>query len=232
MIGVGINKNVMLSRVAIGEKGALELYFDEAVQKASVFDSMQSAKVENTGTETRLLVFPFKPPSGVRNEGKTEDELIEMTSEDMLKVKNQLTQLLQQYLADDDIKWDPWAGTGADNSNYRSMFQSEETLAKVFENIATQFITMLGDKAGKPAYKLRVKLVRQSKDKHFATIPGKFLADNPWVELMDIPEEASKVKFTKWEIDNKFDDGTPVEKPAASDEIAPPEGQKSVFGSR
>lgn len=230
MIGVGISENVMLSRVAIGEKGALELYFDEAREKASVFDSLQSAKVENTGTEVRLLVFPFKPPSGVRNEGKTEDELIEMTSEDMLKVKNQLSQLLEQYLTSDSIKWDPYAGTGIDNTNYRTMFQSEEALAKVFENYATQFVDMVTTSVGNPALKLRIKLVRQSKDKHFATIPGKFLADNPWVELMEVP--APRVKFTKWEIDNRLNDGTPIEKPSATDEVAPEEGKKNVFGER
>jgi len=103
-------------------------------------------------------------------------------------------------------------------------------LAKVFENYATQFTSMITPFVGNTAYKLRLKLVRQSKDKHFATLPGKYLSDSPMVELMEVP--VPKVKFTKWELDNKLNDGTPVAKPDASSEVAPQEGDKNVFGTR
>lgn len=229
MIGIGINENVMLAKADTSEKGALQLYFETAKEKVSVFESLQTAKVENDDS-TRLMMFPFKWPTGPRNVDKTVDELLEMVSDDMKKVKNQLTQLLEQYLIEADIKWDPYVGTGISNENYRELFQQDESLAKIFDNYAEQFISMITPFLGNPAYKLRVKLVRQSKDKHFATIPGKFLADNPWVELMEVP--VPKVLFTKWEIDNKLNDSTPIAKPDAiegGEDI--PEG-KSAFGSR
>lgn len=234
-IGIGINENVLLTKVAISDKGSLEITFDEKATvmapKASVFDSLQTAKVENTGSSERMmLVFPFKPPTGPRNADKTEDELIEMTSDDMLKVKNQLTQLLEQFLTSDKIVWDPYAGTGIDNTNYRERFRDEDALKRVFDNYAGQFIQMVSPFLGDPAYALRVKLVRQSQDKHYATIPGKFLADNPWVELMEVP--AQRVNFTKWEKDNGLNDGTPKAKPENAND-APPEGDNAFkFGQR
>lgn len=231
MIGVGLNENVVLSRATTTEKGALEIGFDYPREKVGVFESLQTAKVENDGTERTILIFPAKKPTGVRNDDKTDDELIEMVSADLIKTKNQLTQLCEQFLTSDKIVWNPYAGTGVDNTNYRERFLDDDTLSKVSGNYFEQFIGMVTPFLNNPAYKLRVKLVRQSKDKHFATIPGKFLADNPWVELMDVP--TPMVKFTKWEIDNKFDDGTPVSKPAAVEDVPPPEGDNAFkFGQR
>lgn len=233
MIGVGINENVVLMKADVTDKGALQLTFDEAASledKPSVFDSLQTAKVENNGSTSRsLLLFPFKRPTGARNDGKTDDELIEMTSDDMAKVKNQLTQLLEIYMTADKISWDPYQGTGITKDNYRVQFQDDDSLSKVFGNYAAQFLSMIEPFLGNLVYKLRIKLVRQSKDKHFATIPGKFLADNPWVELMDVP--APRVLFTKWEKDNKLDDGTPVAKPDTDPAADIPEGT-NPFGNR
>lgn len=233
MISVGINENVVLLKADTTEKGALQITFEEKAsleKTSSVFDDLQTAKVENDGQTSRsLLVFPFKKPTGVRNEGKTDDELIEMTSDDMKKVKNQLTQLLEQYLTSDKIAWDPYAGTGIDTTNYRQKFSDDDALAKVFENYANQFIAQASPFFGNKAYLLRVKLVRQSADKHFATIPGKFLVDNPWVELMEVP--TARVKFTKWEIDNKLNDGTPIARPDAPTDLPAAEGS-NVFGQR
>lgn len=239
-IGVGINENVILTKADVNEKGSLELTFDEAAivdkPKASVFDSLQTAKVENDGDTSRtLLLFPFKKPTGVRNEGKTEDELIEMVSDDMKRVKNQLTQLLQIYLTEDKITWDPFAGTGVTNENYREMFLNDDALSRIFKNYAEQFIAMVTPFLGDTKYKLRVKLVRQSTDKHFATIPGRFLLDRPWVESMDIPAEQAKVKFSEWEISQKMNDPTPTAKPrgeGSGGEEQVPEAKTNPFGTR
>lgn len=235
MIGVGISENVILTKAGLNDKGTLVLTFDEKATldtPKNVFESLQTAKVENDGSTSRdLLIFSFKVPTGPRNADKTVDELIEMSSDDMSKVKNQLTQLLELYLTADKIIWNPYAGTGIDKDNYRERFQDDDALAKVFENYATQFISMVTPFLGNTAYAIRMKLVRQSKDKHFASIPGKFLADNPWVELMEVP--TARVQFSKWEIANGLNDGTPVAKPAAGDDLPPAEGENAFkFGQR
>lgn len=241
MIGVGINERVVLTSAAINEKGYLTLTLDYAENvgkvKSNVFDAMTTAGVNEDPKGFELNIFPFKVPSGPKNETKTVDEKIEMVSDDMKKTKNQLDQLLQQYLTLDNIKWDAYYNTGITGENYRERFQDNDALLKVANNLFNQFITMSKPFWSNPVHQLRVKLIRQSKDKHFATIPGKFLQDNPWVELMDVPKEQSKVKFTKWEIDNGYADGTPVAKantdlPPAS--VAADNGAAvgNVFGQR
>ena len=52
---------------------------------------------------------------------------------------------------------------------------------------------------------LRVKLIRTSQDKNFSTFP-KF---PPFIEDASIDKKASKLYFTKYEIDKKLNDGTP-----------------------
>lgn len=242
MLTVGINENVVLTGAAVNDKGVLSITLDHAEnvgkEKSNVFDAMQTAGVTEDAKGFPLNIFPFKFPDGPKNETKTIDEKVQMVSDDMLKTKNQLDQLLQQYKVLDDIKWDVYYGTGIDGKNYRERFQDNDALAKVFANLAKQFIEMSTPFWSKPEFKLRVKLIRQSKDKHFATIPGRFLNDNPWVELMDIPAAQSKVKFTPWEKNNGYDNGAPVQRSAT--DLPPGEAVSSdngtpvasVFGAR
>lgn len=237
MIGVGINENVVVKSSTVDEKGKLVLTLDYAEnltkEKVDVFDQFSSAAVDDGNADRTLNIFPFKKPSGPKNETKTNEELLEMISDDMNKVRSQLSQLLEVYMKSDDIKWEPFRGTGIDKDNYRERFLNDDSLAAIFANYASQFSAMLAPFAAKPEFKLRMKLIRQSKDKHYATIPGRFLKENPWVESMDIPVEQSKVKFSKWELDNGYNDGTPVKKETAD---APPEEKvsatESVFGQR
>lgn len=240
MIGIGINKDVILTGVSQdADKGMLTLVFDEAQnlgKEVDLFAQMESAKVENTGsTGTKINIFPFKKPSGPKNENKTVDELLKMISDDMNKTRVQLNQLLQQFLTEADIKWDVWAKTGVTDTNYREKWLEDDALRAIFDNYAQQFIQMITPFLGNTAYKLRLKLARQSAEKNFPTLPGRYLADNPFVDLMDVPDDATKVKFTKWEIDNKYNDSTPVAKPNAATEGMPagaPAEAKDIFNER
>lgn len=239
MIGIGINENVVLIGATVGDKGLLVITFEEAEKlskpKLDVFDALSSASVEEDSKGFSINIFPFKTPDGPKNETKTIDEKVEMVSDDMKKVKNQLTQILEQYLTTDNIKWEPYQGTGIDKDNYRTKFMDNDSLSSVFENYSKQFRAMVTPFLGNTAYKLRLKLARQSKLKHWATLPGRYIQDNPFVELMDIPKAQSKVAFTKWEKDNGFDDGTPVPKTTADvlpGEAAGAVATESVFGQR
>jgi hypothetical protein len=240
MIQVAINPNVILIGAEINDKNTLALKLDETAnvgkEKVDFFEASQTAAVDETGkTGISLNIFSFKKPSGPKNENKTVDELLQMINDDILKVKSQLTQLLEIYLKSADIKWEPYLGTGVDASNWREKLLVDDILGSIFTNYAKQFIAMATPFFGKAEYAMRVKLVRQSKEKHYGTIPGRFLKDNPWVELMEIPEAQSKVKFTKWEIDNGYNDGTPVPKAtadAAPADIPAATEAANIFGSR
>lgn len=238
MIAIGINQGVVLATAKISDKGSLELHLVEAKtigEKKSIFEEANSAKVSSDTKTTQLLIFPFKKPTGTRNDGKTDDELIEMISQDMAQTKNKLTQLLEQYLKSDDIKWDAYKQTGVTAENHRKLLLQNDTLESVFHNYATQFIDMATPFFNKPEFALRMKLVRQSAEKNYMTIPSRYLDEMPWVELMDVPEKNSRVKFSQWEIDNGYNSSAAVSKKDTDtkEEIADtPEAKKSAFGQR
>lgn len=239
MIGIGINENVVLVKASITDKGWLSLSFDEVKNlekpKASIFDAAQSAKVENDGKTTfDLNLFPFKVPDGPRNEGKTEDELLEMIGGDVKRAKNQLTQLLEQFIPQGGIAWDPYRGTGVTTENYRTEYLKTPVLETIFNNYAVDFIKMVTPFLSSKESTLRIKLIRQSKEKNFASIPGRFLEDNPWVETMDIPKDRSKIAFTKYELEQGLDSSTPVSKDTADEKKIEdtPKARKSFFGQR
>lgn len=242
MLGIGIHKDVILTKAVVNEKGSLVLSFDELKNltkpESNIFESSQTAKVDNTGkTSVDIQIFPFGKPKGDRNKDKTDDELLEMISGDISRTKSQLTQLLLVYTTSDQVNWDPYAQTGVTKENYREQLLNNSTLETVFSNYAHQFITMVTPFAGDQKLLLRIKLIRQSKDKNFATIPGRFLEDQPWVESMDVPDKLSKVTFTKWEIENGYDSAAPAANKAAADnkeqEIEDTAAsQDNVFGKR
>lgn len=239
MIGIGITEDVVLMKTSINDKGTLELHFVEkkmlGTTKLSIFEEANSAKVSADDRATMLLLFPFKKPSGPRNDGKTDDELLEMISADMKQTKNRLQQLLEQFLPEGEIKWDAYMGTGVTAENHRSLLLQTPILETIAANYFGQFITMATPFLGKPERAVRIKLVRQSTDKNFATIPGRYLDEMPWVESMDVPKDRSRVKFSQWELDNGFDSAAAVKK-SDTDEKPPventPEAKKSAFGVR
>lgn len=240
MLGIGIHQNVLLIGAKTNDKGTLELAFDEAKNVGKevddVFESSQTAKVSNDGKAgITILIFPFKKPSGPRNEDKTDDELLEMISGDIKKVKNQLTQLLLIYLTTDEVKWDPYYQTGVTKENYRTEYLNNSTLETIFSNYANQFIAMVKPFLGNTARGLRIKIIRQSKEKNFPTISGRFLEDQPWVESMDVPEKLSKISFTQYELDNGYDSAKAYSKDNADPKNDIPDtaaSQESVFGKR
>lgn len=237
-IDVGINENVVLTGITINDKGVMGISFDELanlkVAKTNIFDDLQTAKVANDGKTGRTVnLFPFKRPTGGRNDEKTEDELIQMVSDDMASRRSQLTQLMEIYVTTDDINkvWNPYVGTGIDKDNYRTQMLNDDALRKVFDNMSAQTVSILTPFFKDIKYLLRLKLVRQSKDKHFPDLPKHFLADNPYVELMEVP--TAKVKFTKYELAQGLDSAAPVAKPDAAPASDLPAAETgNVFGKR
>lgn len=239
MINIGINENVVLHSAKTNDKGWLVLAWKEAKdygkEKKSLFAESQTAAVSSDDRSTEINLFPFKKPDGKYNEGKTDDELLEMIGGDIKKLRNQLTQALEQYIPLDKIKWDPYVSTGVTDENHRVELMQTSTLESVFANYANQFVQMVSPFLGDLKFAVRIKLIRQSKDKNFMAIPGRFLDEMPWIETMEVPADRSRVKFSQWEIDNGYNSSAAVNKAETDkkDEIPDTEKSKeSVFGKR
>jgi hypothetical protein len=237
VIQVGINENVFLKKLGRSEKGALELYFSDAAEDKTVdvFAAMQSNEVVDTGLETKLLIFP---PMVIKKDDITRAKKVDLMSKDIQDTKNQLVHIAQRYMTTDKITIGSvmFKDTNIKSStDFDDMILDETTFMKVFDNMANEFITLMTPFVGDASLRSRLKLQRQNKEKHFATLPKSFLSERPMYESMEIPKDKSKIAFSKWEKDNGLDDGTPASKDAAADkpsEATPTGDPEAIFGQR
>jgi hypothetical protein len=221
MIGIGINENVMISAADFDEKKRLYIELKEAkagaAAPASIFDELLTAGVTGDGKNMQLK---FLSPLTSKKEDITRAQKIDYVGNDIKKLKNQLTQILQQYMVTDAIDFQTtlFEGTGiVTGEDYTARILDQDVLDKIYVNMSKRFVELITPFVGNPEYALRFKLVRQSKDKNFARVPDRYISDRPFVELMTVPKEASKVKFDKWEIDNGLNSSAPVSQSTAED---------------
>ncbi len=235
----GIHKNVVLQKVVINKDGRLALSLrdkEEAQQteEEDPFAAGNAAEVIEKDNGNSIILWPFKTPDSLNKDKtqRTDKERGEIANRDVLTLKNQLTQILQQFLVKDDIKWDIYNGTGMTKEGFWEEIFNQQVLDVIYRNICEQFIGMVTPFLDKNEFALRFKLVRQSKDKHYARIPGMYISENPFVELMTIPDEQSRVKFTKYEKDQGLDSAEVVSRNTADADEDIPEGDENTFGSR
>lgn len=239
MLGVGIHDDVYLSSVLLDDKDTIHITFKEAAKagktKKSHFEMAASSEAEEVENGTNVMLFPGLPPQDKPDKPLTEEKKLDRIVGDINKTKAQCLHLLKGYLPSDQLvgKLEPFAGLALTEQNFSTEIMKKEVLAKVQRNIGTTFINLIKPFLDKPELKFRLLLVRQSSDKHFATLRGKYLDDQPFWESMDVPKEASKVKFTDWEKANGFDSGVPLPKAgkdsAASGSAAAPVTAANIF---
>ena len=228
MLTVGINENVVLKSAVINDKKRLELEFIEVekigVAKKSVFDTLLTARTaeEGNGLTMKLNILgPLLP----KKEELTAEKKIDMLGGDLTRLIKQLSQILEQYLTADKIDLDSmdvqFANTGiTDSATFESRILDQDVLDRIYDNITRRFVELVTPFVNTSENAIRLKLIRQSKDKHYATLPSRFIADNPFIELMSVPKEQSRLKFTKYELEQGLDNGTPTSSAAAEDKTA------------
>lgn len=239
-IQVGIHENVILSKAAVSDKGRLTLYLrqlGEEKKEADPFAQMNSTEI--VGTENNsgaLIMWPFKLPDSKAKDNtvRTPEQVGELANKDVIRLRDQLTLILQQYMIKDQIKWSIFDGLGdtITKETYYADLASQNVLDVIYRNISEQFMAMIQPYLDKDEYPMRWKMPRQSKEKHFATLPGMYLGEQPFIEPMEVPKDQSRVKWSKYEKDQGLDDPTPVSKDTADNDTEPtPEGE-NVFGQR
>lgn len=234
MIQVGINENVVLTEVKLNDKNTLSFTFNELENLSNEkpnnpFDMINADEVVEVSNGTTVNIFQ---PNVSEKADVTEEKKIKMVSDDINKVKGIMFHFLKGWLPATEVKdiIKPFAGIDIDANNYNQKILDKNVVAAIHKNMSQAFINaitpLLAEK--KP---FRLLLVRQSTDKHFATFRGRYIEENQFWESMEVPKEASKLKFTPYEISMKLNDGTPVSKDKTDKptEQAPVTAQ-NVFG--
>lgn len=237
MIQIGINENIFIESAVLDEKGNIAISFAEVgavgKEKISYFDNIASDEVVETEFGMTIKLFPPLPPK--EGNDRTEEKNVQMLTGDINKTKGILLHLLHGWMTTEELKgkMDPFAGLPIDQNNFDAQIQKKEILEGIHKNLGRAFTELIKPYLKDEANPFRLLLVRQSTDKHYATLRGKYIKENPFWEPMSVPKEASKLKFTAYEIANGLDNGNPVAKPATGTTGAPataPLTAKNVFG--
>ena len=205
MLTIGINEGWRLVGVDVTDKGAHKVMFG----KGKVGDLLDYINADLGDEPDEGFIYVWPPM--MKNFDQTDKQPREIVK-DLRRVWNIYAKMFAQYLSDEQLKEEfpmniMFAGTEVTGEQIESMLKNENTVLKLFKNLgkaADKVIKNhgLADKEG-----LRIKFIRQSKKKAFPDFV-KFPERDDWVELMSIPREASKVKFSAWEIENGYNDAT------------------------
>jgi len=234
MIGIGINENVILAGVTITEKdGKISTDFKLS---SDVVDSSEGVEydledkydeqgnvITSGGKGTVVKVWPVSIPKEESN-GKSYSiaERVNTVLEALKEQQNFFTAWARCYVTTDKLVgvFQRFQGLTLTKDNISSVLD-EQVTAAVLRNLTNQFVALVGPHLNKSEFKVRLLLKRQSEAKAFPSFRDKFITSFPFVEPMSgIPKEASKIAFTKYELDKKLDSSAPAATTSSSEPTA------------
>lgn len=220
-IKVGINENILITKLEVNDKGNLVITFKEsgtstndAGEAMSAFEELmeEGMSSEASDFDVSIHIFPLKPK---KTNG---DELtMKQITDDIKRYKNLFLHILGAFQATQHVKFTKlYEGTGIkDSSTYEKGIRQEAILKKITSNLFEEFIELMKAHVGENSKPVRILFVRRSKDVHFVSLRTKFLADNPMIEPMDIPLAQSKLAFNDYEIKNGLDNPNAISRDTA-----------------
>jgi hypothetical protein len=263
MLQIGLNENVFLEKVIIDEKNNIEITFSEIASKekktVSHFEALASDDITESSFGMGIKLFPATPSPKT---DVTEEKKLALIDSDLNRTKGIIRHILLQYKSAADLAglWkDVFMGVAISAENYPHQIKQPAVLEAVHKSMGRIFLENITPFLNRRELAMRLLLVRQSKDKHYATFRGKYLDENPFLESMEIPLSASKLatmidpkdpakgygpKWTKYELEQGLTHGVPIEKKAdektgtgASGSTTTPSAQApqtaaSIFGTQ
>lgn len=237
MISVGINENIIIDDVTLSKENWLNITFRQIGGKE--FNAFEALGAENDAEREEIntidiKIFNIKVPKDADKAGnkRTREQITKLVISDISRNKAVLLHLVRGYLTKDQIKFDLYNGTGLDANNFEERLVDQPVLDIIHRNMCNDFMAMVRPFMKNEALLFRLLLVRTSKEKHFATFRTSYIDENPFWESMSIPKKDSKMAFTKSEIAQGLNDGTPAakteaDKPAEQAPLAP----VNIFGA-
>jgi hypothetical protein len=211
MIGVGITENVYLAGAEVNDKKALVLTFKQlkaGEEEMSIIDMLESDEVGSIDSGTSIRLFPFNVPNKA---DMTQQQKFDIVINDIKNTGSLLVHLLSPFMTKGDIKLDKFNNTGISTKmpmvEFERRILNQNILNDIWSNMTSSFIRMAQSIIGRTDLAFRLKLRRQSKDKHFATLPNRYLDSEPCIEPMTVPKDQSKLKFSSYEIKEGLDKG-------------------------
>lgn len=222
---VGINNDIVVNKVSKNDKNTLIINFAQQGEIDPLAALAASGQTNFDVPEQDIMIFP---PNVNDFNGEVKDTTKLLAS--IAELVDPLKHIAETFLVQEKSKFDPFKGIEITKENMDTKLAQQPILDKVYENVVNQFITMMTPVVGPNSTKVRLLFVRSSVAKHFPKLRTKYLSSYPFIERMDIPSSASKVKFTKYEVEKGLDKGDKVngaQIPPAADVAA----AASLFGA-
>lgn len=214
----GIYENVKISsETQVTEQGSLKLVLSKGGSSSSLFDSMMDG--ETIASDNAAMIF--FPPNKDDFEGKPRSA--ENIAKDLQLQQMWLIEILKVYMTEENAKKEVgsekmFLGLGLNKDNFETKLKDDTVIKAATNNLAKAFVgacTKL--KLSEKEKGFRIKLVRQSKTKHFPTLPKSAALRFPWIESMDVENGQSKVVFTEYEKDNGLNSTTTAAKDSTTE---------------
>lgn len=197
MLTVGIHENVVVSKAALNDQGTLEIEFTRK-GKDDVMAALAGTAELTSDQDVNIRIYGQSVDYfGEKRDGKQMLKLI-------VNFRNVLIELLGIFIDKPEIN--PTKGLTVTQENAKILFTDQANVDLTYNNTVSQFLEMIKPFIGDEKHSFRVKLPRRSKKSSFASLPN----FGPWVESMDIPQDASKLKWSNWEIEHGKNDPTPA----------------------
>ena len=205
MIQIGVNEDIVVSSVSKNDRGSLVIKLKEGgeVDPFQMFNNAGNTRLK--ADEKDMIIYP---PSVTNFSGETDS--YENIMKKIAEIIDPLAHILHAYTPKSAVKFDVFANLGLTKENIMEKVRTQAVVDKMYANIVDQFIKQITPFTGDNGKKQRVLLIRQSKAKHYPAFRKRFLESQPFFEPMDVPKEASKLAFSKFEIENGLNSGEAV----------------------
>lgn len=220
-LGVGIHSNiVLLSESQINDKGSLVIALGTKVDASNMLAAFDGGgDIEQSAAS--LIQWPIKLTDW-EGKAKTATQI----GQELNNFKGMLVDILEVFMTSDkaaaaisaEVMFKGLGINAETQGTLPAKLLQEAFVTAVYTNIANAFLTAAQPFMDNTTF--RVKLRRTSKAKHYAIIPPKGRFKEVWIEPMAVPETASAIKWSDYELKNGLNDGTKVEPEAGSAEEA------------
>lgn len=217
LLGIGVFTGVVISKVTASKNDqgltrSVDITFkkqgDVAVNPDSL-DFLNTGEVSSSdaGKENNMRIYSADKLTSYEGDAFTGDELLNA----VMGRKDQLVHIMSAYMTADKIKFDLTKGLGVKTkAELVTKITNEVTLAKINDNLLTQFADAMQPVIGEDSKTVVVKFLRQSKAKNFPRLADRKLDWNPFIAASDDKALVAKIKFSDWEKKEGFDSNAQV----------------------
>jgi len=232
LIPVGIHNNLVISdKTKITDKGTLDLVIKSVESPEAILAALENNEVYQA-MESNFKFFNI----GVTDFNKNAKSAADLVK-DLTVRRHQISQFAELFATKEEVAkaiggMAMFEGIGITEEGYGKaigMLTQEDFLNKIDTNLCSKFVKFMKEKKAfnNSANSFRAKFPRSSKNKTFSGLSKSTY--ETWVEPMTIPEKASKIEWSDYEITEGLNHANPLASDKTQAAVADVNKAKALF---